>query len=85
MNTPFSIVGVVGLILQLGGCGSTPKIGEACSVEGSTSECESAAACGKLANGKLLCQKQCTDQAQCASSESCNGLTGSSIKTCRTK
>jgi hypothetical protein len=66
-------------------CSSAAKVGETCDKEGATEGCESNAACGKNPNGALVCQRLCTDQAQCAATESCNGLTGSSLKTCRVK
>jgi hypothetical protein len=82
MKFIFTVLLVIALIPA---CSSAGKIGETCDKEGSTTVCESNAACGKNPDGKLVCQKLCTDQAQCAATESCNGLTGSSLKTCRLK
>lgn len=60
--------------------------GEACEEEGKVDgECEEGLVCGKqkTTGGDLVCLKQCSSQADCASGEDCNGTAGSSLKGCR--
>jgi hypothetical protein len=72
------------LALLAAGCGSA-KIGEACTKPGSTDVCESGAVCSKDSSNATLCLKICTQQSDCAATQECNGVEGSSIKGCRTK
>ena len=73
-------------VATLSSCSSEGKVGESCDESGKTDgQCESGGVCGKNAAGALLCLKVCTDQAQCATTEDCNGVEGSSIKGCRPK
>ncbi len=66
-------------------CSSDPiAVGGACKDAGKTDECVSGAVCTNDSGGNY-CRKTCTDQAQCATTESCNGVTGSSIKSCQPK
>ena len=65
-------------------CGGA-KIGEACDKPGSTDPCESGAVCGKDTSGATVCLKTCTQQSDCAATQECNGIEGSSAKGCRTK
>lgn len=74
------------LFVVLASCGGEAKLGEECGEAGKTEgECESGGVCSKNSAGTLLCLKVCTDQAQCAATEDCNGVEGSSIKGCRPK
>ena len=66
-------------------CGGAAKVGDACTTRGSTTECESGAVCSQNSAGAVVCLKTCVEQTDCASSESCNGVEGSSLKACRTK
>lgn len=69
-------------------CGGEADIGEACETEGAADgECADGAVCGKSSDvgDILLCQKLCTEQAHCAATESCSGISGSSFKGCRPK
>lgn len=83
----FVAVGVVNIALILcSACGSEGKIGEECEESGQTEdECESGAVCGTNTGGTLVCLKVCTEQADCAGEEECNGVEGSSVKGCRLK
>jgi len=65
-------------------CGGAAKVGDACTTRGSTSG-ESGAVCSQNTAGAVVCLKTCVEQTDCASSESCNGVEGSSLKACRTK
>ncbi len=64
-------------------CGKT-EVGDACDDEGKTDECVDNAVCAKDKAGATKCLKVCTEQAQCAATEECNGTTGS-LKACRAK
>lgn len=69
-------------------CGGAADIGEACETPGAASgECEDGAVCGQAGNvGDIyLCQKLCTVQADCQLTETCSGISGSSLKGCRPK
>jgi hypothetical protein len=76
----------VALLLALGvACSGGKAIGETCTSEGSTSECESSAVCAKDTSDVIKCLKVCVDKSACGATEECNGVTGSSIKACRIK
>ena len=73
-------------LVMLSSCSSEGKVGESCDESGKADgECVSGGVCGKNSAGALLCLKVCTDQAQCASTEDCNGVDGSNVKGCRPK
>jgi len=76
----------IGLLMNLSGCGVN-AIGEECGEEGATeSECEEGAICGKRDDSEAAeCLKICTEQADCAADEECNGVSNSSVKGCRPK
>ncbi|MRG90472.1 hypothetical protein [Polyangium spumosum] len=63
------------------------EVGEPCETEGSADECVEEAICGKPSDTSETpeCLKICTQDADCGSSESCNGVTGTSVKACRIK
>jgi hypothetical protein len=72
--------------LAIAACSSEGKVGEECDESGKTEdECESGGVCGKNPAGALVCLKICTDQAQCAATEDCNGVEGTNVKGCRLK
>ena len=79
----------VGVVMFLGGvltaCGGGAKVGDACTTSGSTDECESGAVCVSNASTTPVCLKSCTQASDCASTEDCNGVSGSSAKACRPK
>lgn len=76
--------GLALLALIAMGCGSN-KIGESCDKQGATDVCESGGVCSKDTSGATLCLKICNAQTDCAATQECNGVEGSSLKGCRTK
>jgi hypothetical protein len=59
--------------------------GESCDKVGDTDECVDEAICTNESNGSQTCRKRCTEDTQCASSEQCNGVSGTNIKSCQPK
>jgi hypothetical protein len=77
----------VGVLFALG-CGGEAAQGEACDEAGGEADvCEEGSVCGKRddADEELVCLKVCTDDADCASDEGCNGVEGTNVKGCRAK
>jgi hypothetical protein len=76
---------LVCLGLALPACAS--DLGEACETRGSQDECVDGAICDLKGTSETepVCLKVCTDAAQCASTEDCNGVSGSNIKACTPK
>jgi len=73
------------LFVSVIACGEGSK-GEECGESGKVDgECEDGLVCGKKSDTSedLACLKQCTQQGDCASGESCNGVSGTSLKGCR--
>ena len=70
-------------LLSSAGC-SEADIGEECDTPGSTDECVSGAVCTNDSGGKR-CRRVCSDDKQCASTEACNGVSGTNIKSCQPK
>ena len=64
-------------------CGSS-EIGEGCDNVGKTDECVDGAICTNDSGG-TLCRRVCQDDAQCALTEACNGVSGTNIKSCQPK
>lgn len=80
----FSIASLIALTAVA--CGGESKLGEECDEVGKTEDvCESGGICGKRSDGALACLKLCTDDAQCAATEECNGVEGTNQKGCRLK
>lgn len=77
------LVSIAGISFACGGA----EVGEACETEGAEDECVDGAICGKHSDTDSApqCLKICTGDADCASGESCNGVSGSSTKACRVK
>ena len=71
---------MLGLVLALG-CGGA-DIGEECDEGGSTDECVEGAICTNESDGSR-CREICDDHPECPDGYSCNGVTGSSIKSCQ--
>jgi hypothetical protein len=67
------------------GCSSAAAVGEECSTPGAEDECDEKGICDKKEDGTIACLKRCTDQDDCGTEESCNGITGSEIKACHPK
>jgi hypothetical protein len=74
-------------IFGLIACGNG-ELGESCEESGKVSgECDDGLVCGKKSDtsSDLVCLKQCSSQAECSVDETCNGVSGSSLKACRPK
>ena len=85
MRKVVTFLGVLFVLTTMVACGDS-DIGESCEEEGRVDgECVEGAVCGKNTTGGLVCQKQCSSQADCSSDETCNGVSGSSLKGCRAK
>jgi hypothetical protein len=84
MKTNFFVMLFAAAVLSVA-CGGTAKLGESCDTSGAADECESGGVCGKDKAGALKCLKVCAAQADCSSTEECNGVEGSSQKACRAK
>ncbi len=83
MGTKKFLLGVV--LALVAACSSDPiVVGGACKNAGKTEECVDKAICSNDKGG-TYCRATCTDQAQCSATESCNGVTGSSTKSCQPK
>jgi hypothetical protein len=65
-------------------CNGEAEIGEECDTTGSTDECTDGAVCSEDTGGRR-CRRVCKDDAACASSEECNGVSGTNIKSCQLK
>lgn len=85
MRKVVTFLGVLIVLTTMVACGDN-DIGESCEEEGRVDgECVKGTVCGKNTTGGLVCQKQCSSQADCRSDESCNGVSGGSLKGCRAK
>ncbi|MBM4344294.1 MAG: hypothetical protein FJ100_13070 [Deltaproteobacteria bacterium] len=72
--------------LLTGACASEGQVGDSCGAAGkSAGECASGAICTNTSGGKNYCRKVCTEQKDCAATEACNGVSGSSTKSCQPK
>ena len=63
------------------GCGAS-EIGEECDDAGETDECEDGAVCTNE-DGGAVCRALCKEQEECPSGETCNGISGTSLKSCQ--
>ena len=83
----YSLTGslLVCLGLVFGGCAA--DIGETCATRGSQDECVEGAVCEQkgTSDTEPVCLKVCNDSTECASTEDCNGVSGSNIKACTPK
>ncbi|MDH5719009.1 MAG: hypothetical protein OEZ13_00155 [Spirochaetia bacterium] len=59
-------------------------VGETCESLGSSDECVDEGVCGDY-DGILQCLQVCTADADCSSTEACNGVSGTNIKGCQPK
>jgi hypothetical protein len=72
----------VALVLALvSGCGSA-EIGEECDDVGESDECEDGAICTNEASGGV-CRAVCNETTDCPSNHTCNGVSGTSVKSCQ--
>ena len=77
-------LGVTGFALAMAACAtSTPDVGDKCDKAGDVAACVSTALCTNESSGALTCRKRCTAQSDCASTESCNGVSGTNLKSCQ--
>ena len=78
------LLGSLVLALVAVACSGKADIGSSCTTGGATTnECVDGAVCSKTIQGTLTCQKQCTDQKDCPTGTTCNGVTGGNLKSCR--
>ena len=78
-----AILVVLASAVVLPACKSENKLGEACEEPGKTKdECADGTVCTHDTTGGLLCLKICTEQAQCATGEDCNGTDNAAVKAC---
>jgi hypothetical protein len=64
------------------GCGGA-EIGEACEEVGSSAECVAMAICTNDDGDTAFCRQICDEHEDCPTGESCNGVSGSSTKSCQ--
>ena len=75
-----TLLGLLGALA----CSGEAAIGEECDTAGSTDECVNGAVCTNDLGGRR-CRLVCNDDAQCAASEACNGVSSTNIKSCQPK
>lgn len=71
------------LLFLLCGCGGA-EIGEGCDDTGSSDECVDGAVCTNE-DGGSVCRAMCDEQEDCPAAHDCNGVSGTSIKSCQPK
>lgn len=64
-------------------CGGEGDIGEGCDTPGATDECVADAVCTNDSGGGATCREICVEQTDCPTGYNCNGVSGSSIKSCQ--
>jgi hypothetical protein len=69
-----------GVLFALG-CGDA-EIGEECEGVGSTEDCEDGAICTNEETG-AVCRALCADTTQCPPAHTCNGVSGTNLKSCQ--
>jgi hypothetical protein len=86
MKYSFATCLLVCLGLIIPGCGGT-DVGEACQTRGAQDECVSGAVCDLDGSSSTepVCLTVCKDSMDCATTEDCNGVSGSNIKACTPK
>jgi hypothetical protein len=62
-------------------CGSA-EVGEECDDAGETDECEDDAICTNEDSG-AVCRWLCDETSMCAAGHTCNGVSGSNLKSCQ--
>lgn len=85
MKNMLSALLLVCLGILVPACAS--DVGESCATKGSTDECVDGAVCELkgTSDSEPVCLKICDDSSECAATEDCNGVTGSSLKACTPK
>lgn len=87
MKNVLAVLAFASFAAALPACSSAAALGETCETEGAVDQCVDGAVCGKPSDTATepQCLVVCTSDADCESSKSCNGVSGSSIKACRIK
>jgi hypothetical protein len=70
----------VGVLVSVG-CGDA-EIGESCDTSGSRDDCEDGAICTNE-DGRNVCRARCDDTPDCPAGHTCNGISGSNLKSCQ--
>jgi len=74
------------LIVGVASCSGGAGIGDTCLSTGTTDECVAEAICTDEDSGDgSRCRKICTEHSDCDAGENCNGVSGSSTKSCQPK
>jgi len=73
-------IGIISLSLA---CGSEAEIGESCETSGSQDECVENAICTNDSGEVLACQQSCEEKEDCSTGYNCNGISGTSLKSCQ--
>lgn len=74
---------LMALAFSLSACASA-ELGEECDTAGEVDECVDDAICTNSSDGNV-CRKVCTKDDSCAADEECNGVSGSTTKSCQPK
>ncbi len=76
---------LMGLGILIPACAA--DVGEACDTRGAQDECVEDAICDTASSteNEPVCLKVCKDDTDCASTDACNGVSGSNIKACKPK
>ena len=69
--------------LLVAACSSDSEIGESCDSVASTDECVEDAICTNEEDDTAVCRLICEDQEDCPADHSCNGVSGTSTKSCQ--
>jgi hypothetical protein len=69
------------VVVLLSGCASA-EIGEECDDVGESDECEDGAICTNE-DGGGVCRAVCAETTDCPTSHSCNGVSGTNVKSCQ--
>jgi hypothetical protein len=72
----------VAALIAASACGGA-DIGESCDDVGSTDECVDDAICTNESDDHAACRALCEEQADCPADHGCNGISGSSRKSCQ--
>ena len=64
-------------------CGGGADIGQECDTAGSTDQCVGGAICTNEEADINRCREICDDDLDCPAMHSCNGVSGSSTKSCQ--
>jgi hypothetical protein len=79
-----NLMRTLAVLLAAVACSGKGDIGEDCDTAGSTDDCVDGAICTNDGDART-CRRRCNDDAQCAASEECNGVSGTTLKSCQPK